>query len=92
MNENYAHMRMSGYKWIAEYVAKMGKEAFDKLLNLRYGWLMSKKCGWIYNVADSKQLKSDQDKDLFVKTVCLFISEGNGDYQFSEDFTVIKRI
>lgn len=92
MTENYSHMRMSGYNWVATYVAKMGKEAFDKLLNMRYGWLMSKKHGWTYNLSESDRLKTDQDRDLFIKTACLFISEGNGDFHFSEDFTVLKRI
>lgn len=92
MNSDYAHMRMTDYCWVARYIDKMGEEPFFKLLNLRYKWLMSKSRGWIYNVAKSDKLETEQDKDLFIKTVCLFISEGNGDYQFSEDFTTLKRI
>ena len=91
MNANYSHMRPAGFGWVAAYVKKMGKEAFDKLLNQRYGWLMAKTSGWTYDITVSKNLKTDADKDLFVKTVCLFISEGNDAYEFTEDYTIIRR-
>ncbi|WP_419033053.1 hypothetical protein [Dysgonomonas gadei] len=92
MNADYRHMRMLDFSWINEYISAMGKDAFWKLLNERYKWLMKQPRGWIYNIALSKVLEGDITRDLFIKTVCLFISEGNGDYQFSPDFTTIKRI
>ncbi|HMM02004.1 MULTISPECIES: hypothetical protein [unclassified Dysgonomonas] len=92
MNADYRHMRMTNYQWVEEYSSRLGKEAFWKLLNERYKWLMKQPRGWIYNLELSKLLNSDIIRDLFIKTVCLFISEGNGDYQFSPDFTTIKRI
>lgn len=92
MNANYEHLRMTDYMWIDEYCRRMGQEAFWKLLNERYKWLMNKPRGWVYNIVTSKNIVTDTTRDVFIKTVCLFISEGNGDYQFSEDFTTIKRI
>ncbi len=92
MKADYSVYRMNDYKWIDAYITVMGNEAFFRLLHERYTWLMAKPVGWIYNLTMSKILKTDNDIDLFVKTGCLFISEGHGDYQFSEDYTILKRI
>lgn len=92
MIPDYSHQRMTDYLWVDEYISKMGKDNFWKLLNDRYKWLMKQPVGWVYNITLSKVLESEIARDLFIKTVCLFISERNGDYQFSKDFTTIKRI
>ncbi len=92
MAPDYSNMRMTNYVWIDEYKSRMGKDNFWKLLDERYKWLMKQPVGWVYNITLSISLSKTLARDLFIKTVCLFISEKNGDYQFSEDFTVIKRI
>lgn len=93
MTTDYSHMRMFDYKWITVYISMMGKENFWKLLNDRYKWLMVQPVGWVYDITQNEDLKKRKiERNLFIKTVCLFISEGNGDYQFSKDFTTIKRI
>lgn len=89
---NYSAMRMVDYSWIEMYMARMGKKAFLKMYKDNYRWLITRPVGWAFNLVVSKQLEKDSDKDLFIKQACLFISEGNGDFSFSEDFTTIKRI
>lgn len=32
------------------------------------------------------------NREKFIKIGCLFITEGNSDYLFSDDYTVIKRL
>lgn len=91
MTPDYSHMRMNDYKWIYHYIEVMGRTKFFELLYSRYKWLMSKPQGWTYYLPLSEKLDTDEEKDLMIKTVCLFISEGHGDYQFSENYTTIMR-
>lgn len=91
MTPDYSHMRMNDYKWIYHYIEVKGKNRFFQLLNERYKWLMSKPKGWTFYIPSSKEIKTNEDRDLLIKMTCLFISEGNGYYHLSEDFTTIMR-
>ena len=73
-------------------MSRMGPKAFLQMYENNYRWLITRPVGWVFNLVVSKQLENNSDKDLFIKQTCLFISEGNGDFHFSEDFTTLKRI
>lgn len=85
---SYSHHRMNNYDWIQSYCSAMGKEAFDAFLNRVFGRLMKMRIGDIYDLTKKVQ---EANRDLFIKCVCLFMSEGNSHYLFSEDYTVIKK-
>ena len=82
----YINVRTAG-KWNQG----VAKNRFFQLLNERYKWLMSKPKGWTFYIPSSKEIKTNEDRDLLIKMTCLFISEGNGYYHLSEDFTTIMR-
>lgn len=92
MIANYSHLRMTNFQWVEQQMISMGKTEFFKLFDKYYAWLLSQKPGWVFNLTISKVLKTEADRDLFIKTVQLFISEKHGDYEFSEDFTILRRI
>lgn len=83
---NYSLHRMNNYDWIQSYRSTMGKEAFDNFLNRVYKRLMKMRIGDIYDLTKKVQ---EANRDLFIKCVCLFISEGNSHYLFSDDYTTI---
>jgi len=75
-------------KWIAEYQAKMGIDAFykhqKKLCDLLYKLEVGQ---WIYIPDWSEK----ENYDLFVKLAHLFISDSQCCYQTNPEFTIIKR-
>lgn len=83
---NYSQYRMINYDWIRSYCSIMGKINFDSFLNRVYARLMKMNVGERYNLTLKVQ---EQNRDLFIKCACLFITEGNGHYSFSEDYTKI---
>jgi len=83
---NYSHHRMNNYDWIQSYHSNMGKKAFNLFLNRVYKRLMKMNIGEIYDLTKKVQ---EANRDLFIKCACLFISEGNSHYSFSDDYTTI---
>lgn len=88
MEIDFSHYRMNDYLWIDIYKKKLGKDAFHKFLDTVYSWLLRLKPGESINIATSKPI-TDQNRDLFIKSACLFISEGHDGYEFSNNYTVI---
>lgn len=83
---NYSQYRMTNYDWIGSYLSYMGKTSFDSFLNRVYARLMKMNVGERFNLTTKVK---EQNRDLFIKCACLFITEGNGHYSFSEDYTKI---
>lgn len=88
MDIDFSHYRMNNYSWIDNYKEKLGVDTFRKFQNAVYDWLLKLKKGESIDMVSNKQI-TDQNRDLFIKTVCLFISEGNGDYEFNEKYTKV---
>lgn len=88
MDIDFSHYRMNNYFWIDSYIGKIGSETFYKFQNTVYNWLMNLKKGESIDVMQNERI-TDKNRDLFIKTVCLFISEGNSNYEFNENYTTV---
>jgi hypothetical protein len=86
--ESFAKYRLTDYSFIEEYEQRMGKEHFRKYRDGVYIHLTGMKAGEKFAV--EKPVKKE-NLDLFIKTVCLFILEGNPYYEFSDDYKYVKR-
>lgn len=86
---NLAKYRMNSWKEIEVYLNHSGSDSFKAYLNLIYGALMS------MNPRDEIDVLKEVAPENIAKFViicCLFISEGNTDYIFSNNYTAIKRL
>ena len=86
---NLSEYRMNSYAEIEAYFLHPGSDNFKVYLNKVYVALES------MNPMDKINILKDvapANREKFVKICCLFISEGNTDYVFSEDYTVIKKL
>ena len=88
MAVDYSNHRMTDWKWVDQYKERLGKEDFDKFLNMIYSWLMDLKPGQSIDIINHEKI-TERNRDLVIKVCCLFISEGNTGYQFINDFTKI---
>lgn len=88
MEINYSSHRMTNYDWIRTYSSSLGMSSFSLFRDRVYSRLMKLQSGEVY---DLKQKVSEANRDLFIKCACLFISEGNSDYSFSDDYTLIYK-
>lgn len=86
--ESYAQYRMNDWGWIPRYKSLMGKESFNEYVNNVYLELMSMKIGKSFSI--DSEVKTE-NRELFVKIVCMFIQEGNYDYEFSPDYKIVRR-
>ena len=76
--DSYARYRMTDWNWIAIYKEKMGVDLFREYVN------------GVYNELLNMTVK-EENRELFIKIVCMFIQEGNYDYDFSQDYKFIRR-
>jgi hypothetical protein len=78
---------MNDYDWIDTYQQKMGKEAFRQYRNSVYEMLMGMRPGEYFTIDDHVKT---ENIDLFIKMVCLFIVEGNHQYDFTNDYKKVR--
>lgn len=90
MSLNFSHHRMNSFSWIEEYKEKLKPEVFFKFIDMVYAWLGELKPGQTLLLSGRKNI-TNQNRDLFIKTVCLFITEGHEDYEFTNDYTAVIR-
>jgi len=75
-------------KWITEYQAKMGIDAFYEYQKNLYDLLYKMEVGQSLHITD---WANPENYDLFVKLAHLFISDSQCCYQPNKEFTIIKR-
>ncbi len=85
--ETYQAYRMNDYGWIQTYKDKMGVDDFKKYVNEIYEMLLNMKPGDKFPI--DRNVKQE-NIELFIKIVCLFISEGNDNYDFTNDYKVVR--
>lgn len=88
MKMDYSASRMTDLQWIEDYSQRLGKEKLDDFIRIAYGWLMDLDPGQTIDLTSHPKI-TDRNRDLFIKIGCLFISEGNNGYEFSNDYTKI---
>lgn len=86
--ETFAQYRLNDYSFIPEYEQRMGKDYFRKYRDDVYIHLMKMKVGDRFSV---EKLVKEENLDLFIKIVCLFILEGHPDYDFTNDYKHVRR-
>ena len=91
---DYSQHRLQDWAWYFDYRSQMGKEKFYRYINRVYRLLMSMKPGSYLSI--EKNVKPE-NIDLFIKTVCMFISEQQNLKQskttcieFNDSYTEIK--
>jgi hypothetical protein len=85
--ESFAQYRLNDYSFIGEYERRMGKDYFRKYRDEVYIHLMSMKPGDRFSI---ETLVKEENLDLFIKIVCLFILEGHPNYEFTDDYKHVK--
>ena len=78
---------LHSYQEIEAFQQSMGKEAFCTYRDKIYSRLMGMKRGDELNIP---KIVKRENLELFIKVVCLFISEGGYTYSFSQDFNIIR--
>ncbi|MDR1116614.1 MAG: hypothetical protein LBL33_10820 [Tannerella sp.] len=86
--DSFAQYRLNDYSFIGEYERRMGTEYFRKYRDDVYIHLAKMNPGDRFSV---EILVKKENLDLFIKLVCLFILEGNPDYEFTDDYKNVKR-
>jgi hypothetical protein len=79
---------MEDYGWIGTYKERMGAEGFREYRNRVYEMLHAMKPGTAFAI---DLYVKEYNRDIFIKTACLFITEGNIDWEFSDDYKNIRR-
>lgn len=86
---NLAKYRMNSWTEIQAYLLPPGADNFRAYLNTIYGALMAMRPKDEISILAEV---SPENREKFIKIGCLFITEGNSDYIYSDDYTVIKRL
>lgn len=86
--DSYAKYRLTDWDWIPRYKQKMGTDLFREYVNNVYSELMKMHVGDRFSLDDNVR---EENRELFVKIVCMFIQEGNSDYDFSPDYKIVRR-
>ena len=86
--DSYARYRMTDWNWIAIYKEKMGVDLFREYVNGVYNELLNMKVDRSFSLEATVK---EENRELFIKIVCMFIQEGNYDYDFSQDYKFIRR-
>ena len=86
--DSYARYRMTDWNWIAIYKEKMGVDLFREYVNGVYNELLNMKVDCSFSLEATVK---EENRELFIKIVCMFIQEGNYDYDFSQDYKFIRR-
>ena len=85
---SYEQYRMTDWGWIGIYQSRMGNDQFRKYVNAIYKELMAMKVGQTFAIDTTVK---EENRELFIKIVCMFIQEGNSDYEFSSNYKIVKR-
>lgn len=88
---DFSVYKMSDYNWIKTYQDKLGKITFNAFVDKVYGILDRVKEGQSFDISADISI-TDRNRDLFIKVACMYIADGNENYSFSEDHTIISRI
>lgn len=88
METDLSRYRMTDYGWVESYKNKMGATQFREYLHGVYRQLFSLHIGQYFDIL--KNVRSE-NYEIFIKICCLFISEGNSNYEFFANYTKIRR-
>lgn len=81
--------RLNSWNEIRNYLTQSDAGSFWIYLNRIYKALMTMKPE---DEIDLLKEVAPENREKFVKIACLFISEGNADYIYSNDYTKLKRL
>ncbi|MDR2915591.1 MAG: hypothetical protein LBV74_12290 [Tannerella sp.] len=86
--ESFVQYRLNDYSFIPEYEQRMGKDNFRKYRDDVFIRLTEIKVGESFSI--EKYVKKE-NLNLFIKIVCYFITMGNSNYEFTDDYKYVKR-
>ena len=86
--DSYAHCRLNNWSWMQQYRDQLGDAEYTHYIDTVYTALMNMKIGHRFVIANN--VKSE-NIDLFIKITCMFILEGNYEYEFTNDYKAINR-
>lgn len=86
--ENLSQYKMKDFSEIQKIKNDFGEKKFTEVVNSIYDRLLQMHPGWHYKIREAWNVN---DYSILIKIICLFISEGNGDYSFSDNFETIRR-
>ncbi|MCD7850460.1 MAG: hypothetical protein LUH63_12465 [Parabacteroides sp.] len=86
--DSYVAYRLVDWDWIGRYKEKMGHNLFMDYVDDIYSELLSMKVGDMFSLDSNVK---EENRDLFVKIVCMFILEGHPDYSFSDNYKIVIR-
>lgn len=84
---SYSIYRLMDWAWVDTYKSRMGNEAFHYYVNSVYGMLLKMNPGDRFEI--EKTVKAE-NIDLFIKIVCMFIQEEHENYDFSNDYKIVR--
>lgn len=85
--ESYSIYRLTDWGWIETYKVRMGSEEFRYYVNTVYEMLLRMSPGDSFEI--EKAVKTE-NIELFIKTVYMFITEQHDNYDFSNDYKIIR--
>lgn len=85
--ESYSIYRLTDWDWVNAYKSRMGNEEFHYYVNSVYEMLLNMTPG--DSVEIEKTVKTE-NTELFIKIVCMFITEQHENYDFSNDYKIIR--
>ena len=86
--DSYAAYRLVDWDWIGRYKEKMGHGRFMDYVDAIYSELMGMPVGGTFSLESNVR---EENRELFVKIVCMFILEGHSDYSFSDNYKIVIR-
>ncbi|MDR2949206.1 MAG: hypothetical protein LBV71_08350 [Prevotella sp.] len=89
MEKELAAYRLDDRKEINPYLREPVRDEFFIFLNGAYKMLMSLHPGEQIVIEDDV---CPENRERFIKVSCMFIMENNPDYEFTNDYTAIKRL
>lgn len=88
---DFSMHKMTDYNWIKTYQDKLGKITFNAFVDKVYGILCRIEEGKSFNLSTDISI-TNRNRDLFIKVACMYIADGNENYSFSEDHTIISKM
>jgi hypothetical protein len=85
---DFSAYKMVNFDWIKIYQDKLGRSVFYAFIDKVYGILNRMQEGQVFNLSTDISI-TDRNRDLFIKVACMYINEGNENYSFSNDYTLI---
>lgn len=86
--DSYVAYRLVDWDWISQYKEKMGHDQFMDYVNAIYSELINMPIGKTFSLDSNVK---EENRELFVKIVCMFILEGHSDYSFSDNYKIVIR-